>query len=198
MSNEARRAALKTVLLGQVRVGKGCILDRQLSGEFEDERPGTIGKAFTSTIVQTREGPVRLQFWDTAGQEQYLSLASMHYRNANIAMLVFDLTRRETPGALEQWAAEVKEGARATVMLLLVGNRCDLQGQRAVSLGEAAAFQERVGAAHYFETSAKTGEGVDVLFQFITTVKSDLSQPQITRAVALPDRNLQQNGGCCG
>lgn len=197
MANDGHRVALKIVLVGQMRVGKSCILDRQLHGEFEAERPETIGTAFASTIVSTHEGSVRLQFWDTAGQEQYASLASMYYRNANIAMLVFDLTRRDTLEALGQWAAEVKERAPANVALLLIGNKCDLEAERAVSLADAAAFQERVGAAHYFETSAKTGQGVDLLFHSIVTMRPDMAHAQ-TASIALPERSAPSSGGCCG
>jgi small GTP-binding protein len=196
-SSSGRLPALKIVLVGQTGVGKSCILDRQLQNAFEDEMPGTIGTAFATTVVETPGGMLRLQFWDTAGQEQYVALAGMYYRNANIALLVIDLTRRETLLALERWATEVKERAPANVTLMLVGNKCDLETQRAVSLNEAAQFRERIGAPLYFETSAKTGVGVERLFKSICTLKPAPGNPPGAGQVSLADRKPQKKG-CCG
>jgi small GTP-binding protein len=193
----ARVGALKIVLVGQTGVGKSCILDRHLHNSFEDEMPFTIGTAFATTMVETPTGMLRLQFWDTAGQEQYIALAALYYRNANIALLVFDLTRRETFFALERWAAEVKERAPANIALMLVGNKCDLGELRAISLDEAAQFRGRIGAPHYFETSAKTGAGIERLFKTLCTLGPAQGHAPHEGQISLAERNPPKNG-CCG
>jgi small GTP-binding protein len=200
MAREAgsgRLGALKIVLVGQMGVGKSCILDRQLHNSFEDQMPGTIGTAFATAMVETPTGMLRLQFWDTAGQEQYVALAAMYYRNAHIALLVFDLTRRDTLLALERWAAEVKERAPANITLMLVGNKSDLEELRAISLNEAARFRERIGTPHYFETSAKTGAGLERLFKSICTLSPGPARAPAAGQVSLADRNTPEKG-CCG
>jgi small GTP-binding protein len=199
MSAEARPArssAIKIVLVGQTRVGKSCILDRQLNGTFEGQMPNTIGTALATTIIETPEGVFRLQLWDTAGQEQYIALASLYYRNAHIALLVFDLTRRDTLLALERWAAEVRERAPARISLVLIGNKCDLDTTRQIHLEEILQFRKKIGASQYFETSAKTGLGVDQLFRSIVKLRSDPHETSAVGPLVLTEAQISKKG-CC-
>jgi small GTP-binding protein len=192
-----RISSLKIVLLGQTRVGKSCILDRHLHDSFEDQTPNTIGTAFATTLVETSDGVFRLQIWDTAGQEQYISLASLYYRNADIALLVFDLTHRESFLCLERWATEVRERAPARTELVLIGNKCDLEDERAVRFEEISKFRERIGAAEYFETSAKTGNGIDRLFHSIPKLRAPGRDSATAGPIPIAERTGKKQG-CCG
>jgi small GTP-binding protein len=189
--------ALKIVLVGETRVGKSCILDRRLNDTFEEQIPNTIGTAFSSTFLQTDAGNIRLQLWDTAGQEQYASLASMYYRNAHVALLVFDLTSASTFLALRRWAREVKEKAPPSIRIILVGNKADLVSQRAVKLEDIDEFRGEIGALSYVETSAKTGAGIELLFRSMG--KLTAAAPEVTphKPAAMDTAKKGNTDGCC-
>ena len=155
---------MKVVLVGDTQVGKTCLVQRLISGTFRGSSPPTVGAAFQDHVMTTEKGVVSMQIWDTAGQEKYRSLAPMYYRNAQAAILVFDLTNTQSYEALEQWATELEEKSSTEIKLFIVGNKCDLTEQRAVSKEEAEEFTYRHGGMAYIETSAKNGTGVLQLF----------------------------------
>jgi Ras-related protein Rab-5C len=160
---------LKVVFVGETRVGKSSLLRRFVEGTFDDAELNTIGTAFSTKVIPTSSGTILLQLWDTAGQEQYRALASMYYRNAHVALLTYDITRRETFTKLSAWAAEVSENAPGSIRSVVVANKSDL-GARAVARDEGRAFADAIGAVAYIETSAKIGEGVRELFQAVGAV----------------------------
>ena len=143
--------SLKVVLVGDTKVGKSCILSRFVQGTFDRSMPATIGAAFLTKVI----GNVRLQLWDTAGQEKFRSLAPMYYRSANVAILFFDLTNLESFQALNQWATELEEKIMGEIKLFLVGNKVDLVDDRKVTQEEADEFCKNHNMVQYYETSAK-------------------------------------------
>jgi small GTP-binding protein len=185
--------SLKIVLVGETEVGKTCILDRHLSHKFEGPKPSTVGTALRSAMVQTSDGPVRLHLWDTAGQERYASLASMYFRKAHVALLVFDLTRRPTFGALSKWAYQVKEDAPANIRIIVIGNKCDLDNKHEVVLEDVSHFRNQIGEEDYLETSAMTGDGVDLVFESIVKFRTDVPEKSVNRSVTVQE----VAGGCC-
>lgn len=104
-----------------------------------------------------------LQIWDTAGQERFRAVAPMYYRNANAAILVFDLTQYKTFTEIKSWIQELHRNVQDPMILTLVGNKMDMQGQRAVSRDEAYLFASSIGAT-YFETSTETDQGLEQVF----------------------------------
>jgi small GTP-binding protein len=186
--------SLKVVLIGETKVGKTCILERQLCQRFEEQKPSTVGTALGSIILTTSKGPVRIHLWDTAGQEQYSSLAPMYFRKAHIAVLVFDVTQRNSFSALTKRVAQVQEHAPAAIKLMLVGNKSDLKHDREVCIEEGVAFRDEIGAFCYLETSAKTGDGVDMLFNSMAKLQTD---PRASAASQPIDFANSSNDGCC-
>lgn len=93
--------SLKVVLVGDTKVGKSCILSRFVQGTFDRDIPATIGAAFFTKVLTTSSGNVRLQLWDTAGQEKFRSLTPMYYRSAAVAVLVYDVTSKDSLEGLE-------------------------------------------------------------------------------------------------
>jgi small GTP-binding protein len=180
---------IKVVFVGETRVGKSSILRRFVDGTFDEAEMSTIGTAFSTKVIPTSSGTILLQLWDTAGQEQYRSLASMYYRNAHVALLVYDFARRETFTSLSAWMDEVSVNAPSEIRPIVVGNKTDL-GTRAVTRDEARAFAEAIHAIAYIETSAKTGEGVKELFQAVGLLDAGVEE---SRPV------IDQGGGwrCC-
>lgn len=154
---------MKVVLVGNTQVGKTCLVSRLMTGTFRASSPATVGAAFQDHVMTTDKGIVSMQIWDTAGQEKYRSLAPMYYRNAHAAILVFDVTNKESYEALEQWANNLEEKTTTEIKLFIAGNKCDLDN-RQVTEEEAREFSFKRGAIAYVETSAKTGTGVLELF----------------------------------
>jgi small GTP-binding protein len=113
-----------------------------------------------SKVVDTQKHTVELQLWDTAGQELFRAVTRGYYRGAVGAFVVFDLTKRESFTSLSQWISELRSIARPDIVLVLLGNKSDLEDARDITKFEAEEFAKRNGAA-FFETSARTGENVE-------------------------------------
>jgi Ras-related protein Rab-5C len=182
---------LKVVLVGQARVGKSCLLRRIVDDTFDDQQINTIGTAFSTVLRQTPSGTLQLQIWDTAGQEQYRSLASMYYRNAHVALLVYDYTQGDSLTRLTEWTEEVSSYAPGNIKSVLIANKVDLS-PRAISYQQAKLFAESIRATAYLETSAKTGEGVVELMSVIEKI-DPMSDCASTLLVPQADRRY----GCC-
>jgi small GTP-binding protein len=180
--------SLKVVIIGDTKVGKSCILTRFDQNKFDRDRPATIGAAFLPKVVSTPEGGVRLQLWDTAGQEQFRSLSPMYYRATAAAVLVFDITSRSTLESLSDWKAELVEKAPPSIQIIVVGNKSDLADERVVSETEATEVADSLGARFYTETSALSGDGIEDLFKRIAEI--DPAEEQIFQMT-----NLKPGGG---
>ena len=154
---------IKCVFLGDSGVGKSCILNVYINGSEGDNMP-TIGAAYFSKKVKIDSNDVELMIWDTAGQEMYRGLAPMYYRNARIAFITFDISNKKTFDAVSYWAEELRLNANEEIIMCIVGNKCDLEDKRQVTFETAQETASSLGAT-YFETSAKTGTGVERLFQ---------------------------------
>jgi small GTP-binding protein len=188
--------SVKVVLVGDTQVGKSCILTRFVEGTFDRNMPATIGAAFVAKVVTTPEGPVRLQLWDTAGQEKFRSLSPMYYRAAAVAVLVFDLTAKSSLDGLKDWSAEIADKGPHGIRLVVVGNKIDLADNRAVATAAGEEFARGLRAAFYAETSAKSGRGIDELFTKVAGL--DINQEEIAPAAKTPeDAQPLEAPGCC-
>ncbi|KAK6070414.1 mitofilin [Seiridium cupressi] len=167
----SRFAQFKLVLLGESAVGKSSIVLRFVKDQFDSYRESTIGAAFlTQTISLDENTTVKFEIWDTAGQERYKSLAPMYYRNANCAVVVYDITQSASLDKAKAWVKELQRQANENIIIALAGNKLDLvteqPDKRAVPTAEAEAYANEAGLL-FFETSAKTAENVRELFTAI-------------------------------
>lgn len=153
---------LKLILLGEASVGKSSLVSRFTLSTFPDYM-ATIGVDFTGKTLFIHDRPVRLQLWDTAGQERFFSLAASYVRASRVAILVYDVTDKESLVEAERWLDVVRRERGEEVTVLLLGNKIDLVEDRQVSAEEGRAWAEERGLLH-FEASAKTGEGVERAF----------------------------------
>jgi small GTP-binding protein len=151
--------SLKVVVVGESGVGKTCFLVRFVRDCFDEETQSTLGVEFLAKTVQTERHRIQLQLWDTAGQEVFRSVTRGYYRGSAGALIVFDLTTRESFESVEQWLQDIRDVARADVVTVLIGNKADLTEMRQVGASEAAEFAKR-NSMQYFETSAKTGHNI--------------------------------------
>ncbi|KAJ1920090.1 GTP-binding protein of the rab/ypt [Tieghemiomyces parasiticus] len=157
----------KLVLLGESAVGKSSLVVRFVKDQFDDYRESTIGAAFFTQVVPVDDQTtVKFEIWDTAGQERYKSLAPMYYRNAQCAVVVFDITQEASFEKAKTWVKELQRQADPDIVIALVGNKNDLTSRRAVPAEEAQAYADEAGLL-FQETSAKTGANVGDLFKAI-------------------------------
>ena len=154
----------KVILVGDTGVGKTCLIWRGVRGLFKERYDVTICCEFSPFVAKINDKVLKLQIWDTCGQEAQRSMTKVFYKGANCAVLVYDLTRKETFRHLDGWIHDVRDNAKADVTLMLVGNMADLAKQRQVPESLIMQLEQSERIAYRMETSAKTGEGVDKLF----------------------------------
>ncbi|KAJ4486317.1 GTP-binding protein ypt5 [Lentinula aciculospora] len=191
---------VKLVLLGEAAVGKSSVVLRFVSDEFQANKEPTIGAAFLTQKCRLEDRVLRYEIWDTAGQERFHSLAPMYYRNAQAAVVVYDITKASSLEKAKSWVKELQRQANPNIVIALTGNKLDLvqlsasssgtpssesedeaddatatpgetpssSGGKAESLRqvpreEAQAYATEAGLL-FFETSAKTGEGIVDIF----------------------------------
>mmetsp|Transcript_64604 Transcript_64604/g.76495 ORF Transcript_64604/g.76495 Transcript_64604/m.76495 type:complete len:183 (+) Transcript_64604:96-644(+) len=132
----------KVVLKGDHGVGKSNLLSRFTKNEFDFESKTTIGVDFANKLIQVDGKNIKAQVWDTVGQERYRAVTSAYYKGAVGALLVYDITKRDTFENLDQWLTELCEHAEPNIVFMLVGNKSDLDQQRVIKTDEAMAFCE--------------------------------------------------------
>jgi small GTP-binding protein len=191
---------VKLVLLGEAAVGKSSVVLRFVSNEFQSNKEPTIGAAFLTQKCRLEDRVLRYEIWDTAGQERFHSLAPMYYRNAQAAVVVYDITKASSLDKAKTWVKELQRQANPNIVIALAGNKLDLvqsssssasagassesedeaddatatpgenpgsgdepESLRQVPREEAQAYATEAGLL-FFETSAKTGEGIVEIF----------------------------------
>lgn len=153
----------KFIIIGDTGVGKSCLLLQFTDKRFQPVHDLTIGVEFGARMVIIDNKSIKLQIWDTAGQESFRSITRSYYRGAAGALLVYDITRRETFNHLTRWLEEAKQNSSSSMVFMLVGNKCDQEQRRVVSFKEGEAFAKAHGMI-FLETSAKTSVNVDEAF----------------------------------
>ncbi|KAM0001072.1 putative small GTP-binding protein [Helianthus debilis subsp. tardiflorus] len=158
----------KIVLVGDSGVGKSNILSRFTRNEFSLESKSTIGVEFATRTLEVDGKTIKAQIWDTAGQERYRAITSAYYRGAVGALLVYDITKNSTFDNLQRWLHELREHADANIVLMLAGNKSDLNHYRAVSEQDGQSFAEKEGLL-FLETSALESYNIENAFHTVLT-----------------------------
>jgi Ras-related protein Rab-11A len=136
----------KVVMIGDHGVGKTQLIVRYTKDDFDMHSKTTLGVEFTTHSATIESKSIGAQLWDTAGEEKYKSLTSIYYKGAVGAMLVYDITRKETFERISaQWLNELKSFSDPNIVIILIGNKCDLKEKREVTTEEAASFAEKNG-----------------------------------------------------
>jgi len=153
----------KYIIIGDTGVGKSCLLLQFIDKRFRQKHEVTIGVEFGARMINVDGKNIKLQIWDTAGQESFRSITRSYYRAAAGAILVYDITRRETFNHLTRWLDEARQNGNPQMSFILVGNKCDMENERAVSYEEGERFA-RENDLIFLETSAKTAYNVEEAF----------------------------------
>ena len=159
---------LKIVLIGDSGVGKTNLLSRFARDQFNPDSKSTIGVEFATKTLEVEGKTVKAQIWDTAGQERYRAITSAYYRGAIGALLLYDITASLTFNSLSRWLQELRENADSNIVVMLVGNKCDLQELRAVSKEEGIGFSKSENLL-FIETSARDATNVQESFTTLIT-----------------------------
>ncbi|CAB3406693.1 unnamed protein product [Caenorhabditis bovis] len=160
----------KIVLIGNMGVGKTCVVQRFRNGTFVDRQGSTIGVDFTMKTLVVDGKRVKLQIWDTGGQERFRTITQSYYRSANGIVLCYDITCKESFASLQRWIDDVSKFAAPNVVKLLIGTKSDLEEHRAVEQDEAEMLQRANGMFAHLETSAKNNFNVDNAFLELATI----------------------------
>ena len=160
--------SLKVVLVGESGVGKTSMITQFIDQIFQEDQQSTTGGTFsTKDVICDGSKILRFEIWDTAGQEKYRSLTTMFYKDANAAVMVYDVTRAESFEELKNyWAKQIKENSPINIILVIAANKSDLIEQEQVDEGEARNFAKELNAI-FISTSAKSSEGINSLFEEI-------------------------------
>ncbi|KAG2620239.1 ras-related protein RGP2 [Panicum virgatum] len=156
----------KMVLIGDSGVGKSNILSRFTRNHFSLDSKSTIGVEFATKSLQMEGKTIKAQIWDTAGQERYRAITSAYYRGAVGALLVYDITKRQSFDNVHRWLRELRDHADSSIVIMMVANKSDLIHLRAVSEDEGKALAEKEGL-FFLETSAMEAVNVEEAFQTI-------------------------------
>eukprot|EP01024_Parvocaulis_polyphysoides_P020658 TRINITY_DN19717_c0_g1_i2.p2 TRINITY_DN19717_c0_g1~~TRINITY_DN19717_c0_g1_i2.p2 ORF type:complete len:238 (-),score=15.39 TRINITY_DN19717_c0_g1_i2:347-988(-) len=159
-------AKYKLVFLGDQSVGKTSIITRFMYDKFDNTYQATIGIDFLSKTMYLEDRTVRLQLWDTAGQERFRSLIPSYIRDSSVAVVVYDVTNRQSFLNTTRWIEEVRTERGSDVIIVLVGNKTDLVDKRQVTIEEGDAKARELNVM-FIETSAKAGFNIKALFRKI-------------------------------
>ena len=153
----------KILILGDSFVGKTNILKRFVHNEFDSTTKETVGVEFDSKNYNFGEKTIKAQIWDTAGQERYRSVTKAYYKGAKGALLVYDISRRITFENIDNWLIDLRTNGDKDILIILIGNKSDLNSKREVNKDEAETKAEQYNIA-FLETSAKNGDNIEKAF----------------------------------
>ncbi|KAF7120441.1 hypothetical protein RHSIM_Rhsim13G0051800 [Rhododendron simsii] len=176
---EGEEYLFKIVVIGDSAVGKSNLLSRFARDEFDLHSKATVGVEFQTQVLEVEGKEVKAQVWDTAGQERFRAVTSAYYRGAFGALLVYDITRRTTFDSIKRWLDELNTHCDTTVARILVGNKCDLENIRDVSIDEGKSLAQEEGL-FFIETSALDSTNVNAAFEIvIRQIYNDVSRKML-------------------
>ena len=156
--------SFKIIIVGDSAVGKSCLSIKATRNYFEDFYSPTVGFEFLTFNVKVEDKTVKLQIWDTCGQEVYRSLISSFYRSASLAIMVYSIENEDSFTNIEKWLNDIKTQSNPDVRIFLIGNKADLEEKRKVTKEAGEKFRNDHDISFFAETSAKTGLNVQNVF----------------------------------
>ncbi|XP_040291657.1 ras-related protein Rab-37 isoform X3 [Bufo bufo] len=190
----------KTILVGDSAVGKTSLLVQFDQGKFiPGSFTSTVGIGFTNKVVTVDGLKVKLQIWDTAGQERFRSVTHAYYRDAQALLLLYDITSKTSFDNVRAWLTEVHEYAHKDVVIMLLGNKCDITSGRVVRTEDGESLAKDYGIP-FMETSAKTGVNVELAFMAIAKELKQRSSSPDERKFVIHQyiESQKKKTGCCG
>jgi len=156
-TNNKYDLTFKIIIIGDSGVGKSCLTQMATKNNFESNYQTTIGFEFFVLNIKIGDKIIKLQIWDTCGQEIYRSLISNFYRNSSLAIMVYSVTDRKSFENLDLWYKELRTNSTSQINVFLIGNKIDLEEEREVRSEEGETFKEKYELIKFIESSAKSG-----------------------------------------
>ena len=183
--------SFKVIVIGDSGVGKSCLTTQAVRQNFEEFYTATVGFEFLTFNMRINNNVLKLQIWDTCGQEVYKSLISNFYRNSSLALILYAIDNSDSFRHAETWLNDLKQQANPNVKIFLVGNKSDLEDKRVITKEEGEKFKEEKNLDKFIETSAKTGENAqEVLLEAAKLLYKDyLKAKNILRKAGDNDKN---------
>lgn len=153
----------KMVIFGNVGVGKTSLVEQFINKRFEKNYISTIGYNVYEKRLSVMDLTIRLMIFDVGGQEKFRELRHKYAQDANTAFIIYDITDRPSFVSVPEWRKDLA-GIAGDIPFIIIGNKSDLQKDRQVSVEDAQKLSSELGALSWFETSAKTGKGVEEAF----------------------------------
>ena len=200
--------SFKLIVIGDSSVGKSCLTAQAVRNNFIEFYQATVGFEFLTFNLRINTKIIKLQIWDTCGQEVYKSLISNFYRNCSLALIVYAINNRNSYEHAESWLNDLKNQSNPNVRVFLIGNKCDLEKERLVSKEEGETFKEQKKLDRFIETSAKTGENArivmveaaKILYKDYLKAKQDLSNEDDNQKgdkLEMKNNNKNKLKKCC-
>jgi len=201
---------IKLLIIGDSTVGKTALLEHYETKEFKKSYITTIGIDFKIKKIIYKNIPRKITIWDTAGQERFRTITNAYYRGSHGILLTYDITNRTSFENMNRWMKELQAGTPEGIMIIIIGNKCDMSDERTVSEEEGQAFADKHGSL-FFETSAKSGINVDKSFDKLIYGVFDKMEKEVvdheknnyfskrenkSETVVLDQREIKR--GCCG
>ena len=161
--SEGYEQLYKIIIIGNSGVGKSNILGRYLNDEFQQDTKSTVGVEFGSKKFKIGNSSIKLQIWDTAGQERYRSITSAYYKGSKGCFIVYDITSQQSFDDVEKWYEEISKITEKNISIILVGNKCDLESERKVTIEMGEEKAKNLNCPFY-ETSALNNTHIDTVF----------------------------------
>ena len=203
----------KVIIRGDTAVGKSNILSRYVKDEFSSNSKSTVGVELGIKFLKIKNTKTKIQIWDTAGQERYRAITSSYFKGSNGCFIVYDITNEASFNNVENWYEQIQKETSKDIPILLVGNKCDLEDERKISIEKGKEKAQNLNCA-FFETSALKKINIDKIFEELVNniydktggnKNDDDINVELVRddkAVNLNevknDENSKKKGGCCG
>ncbi len=204
--------SFKIIVIGDSGVGKSCLTNKATKNIFEESYNATVGFEFFSFNIKMFEKIIKLQIWDTCGQELYRSLITNFYRNASLAIMVYAINNKDSFDNIDVWLKELKIHSNPDSKVFLIGNKIDLENERKVSREQGEEYSNQNNFSLFMESSAKTGFNAQKIFIEAARIlynnylkynnqiddKTSIFKPlKNDESNKLNSNTQNKNGGCC-
>lgn len=207
--------SFKVIVIGDSGVGKSCLTNKATKNVFEESYQATVGFEFFSFNIKINDKILKLQIWDTCGQELYRSLITNFYRNSSLAIMVYAINNKDSFDNIDVWLKELRMHSNPDAKVFLIGNKIDLEDERKVEKSAGEAYTRDNNLHFFMESSAKTGmnaqnifiEAAKILFEDYLKYKDKVDrnvgfQPggtsgKDTKKVVATGEKKKKSGGCC-
>ena len=155
----------KVLLLGDTTVGKTCFLMKYTDKTFQDIHMATIGLDYRLKTMKLKNGKdIKLQIWDTAGQDRFRAITKNYYKGSHGIILIYDVTNLQTFENVKTWVNQIREETTTNVVIYIAANKIDMETERKVTKQEGESLAQELGFP-FMETSAKSGININETFE---------------------------------